>query len=159
MDSRWGTVERILPVSSIRRPKSSRLAGGRRTDRAWSRGTRVANGAGRWRRCVGWPRSSQRGSRSCLHVVGIRGLLRFSDDDLRTALPAAKIHVVQSGRQADETVLDAATKATAWVVSNDRFGDYRDKRCVKEGRIIRHEILSDRILVHDLGVDEPIDVR
>lgn len=102
---------------------------------------------------------TQRCDATVVFDASIRGLLGFSDDDLHTALPAAKIHVVQSGRQADETVLDAATEATAWVVSNDRFGDYRDKRCVKEGRIIRHEILSGRILVHDLGVNEPIDVR
>ena len=90
--------------------------------------------------------------------AAIRRLLGVSDDDLRAALPAAKVHVVASRIKADETILDAADEPTAWVVSNDRFGDYRDKTSVKEGRVIRHEILRGRILLHDLDINEPLAV-
>jgi len=86
----------------------------------------------------------------------IRGLLRVSDDDLRAALPTANVHVVATHVKADETILDAAHESTAWVVSNDRFGDYREKAAVKERRVIRHEIVRSRVFVHDLGVNEPI---
>ncbi|MDO8392481.1 MAG: hypothetical protein Q7V57_18560 [Actinomycetota bacterium] len=85
----------------------------------------------------------------------IRGLLGVSGDDLRAALPTAVVHVVATHVKADETILDAAHESTAWVVSNDRFGDYREKAAVKEGRVIRHEIVRGRVLVHDLGVNEP----
>lgn len=85
----------------------------------------------------------------------IRGLLGVSDDDLRAALPTADVHVVATHVKADETILDAAHESTAWVVSNDRFGDYREKAAVKERRVIRHEIVRGRVLVHDLGVNEP----
>lgn len=107
------------------------------------------------------PMTKNLAERYALTVVfdaAIRGLLGVSDDDLRAALPAAEVHVVASRIKADETILDAADEPTAWVVSNDRFGDYRDKTPVKEGRVIRHEILRGRILVHELGVNEPLAV-
>jgi tetratricopeptide (TPR) repeat protein len=107
------------------------------------------------------PMTENLGERYAVTVVfdaAIRRLLRVRDDDLRAALPAAKVHVVASRKKADETILDAADEPTAWVVSNDRFGEYRDKTSVKDGRVIRHEILRGRILVHDLGVNEPLAV-
>ncbi len=85
--------------------------------------------------------------------AGIRGLLGVGDEDLRAALPAVTVHVVASRVKADETILDTADDPTVWVISNDRFGDFRDKTCVRERRLIRHEILHGRVLVHDLGVD------
>lgn len=86
--------------------------------------------------------------------AAIRSLLGASDDDVRAALPGASVHVVASQTKADETILDAADEPTAWVVSNDRFGEYRDKTPVKEDRLIKHEIMSGRIFVHDLRVNE-----
>lgn len=91
--------------------------------------------------------------------AAIRRLLGASDDDVRGALPGAEVHVVASRTKADETILDTADAPTTWVVSNDRFGEYRDKKAVKEGRLIKHEIVSGRIFVHDLGVNEPLAVR
>ena len=60
--------------------------------------------------------------------ASIRRDLKMSDDQLAKALPAAKVHVVASRAKADETILDAAHESTAWVISNDRYGDYRDTR-------------------------------
>lgn len=85
--------------------------------------------------------------------ASIRRDLGANDDALRAALPSAKVHVVASRAKADETLLDAASDPSVWVISNDRFGDYRDKPPVRDRRIIRHEILHGRVLVHDLGVD------
>jgi predicted nucleic acid-binding Zn-ribbon protein len=107
------------------------------------------------------PMTENLSKRYALTVVfdaAIRRLLGVGDDDLRAALPAAEVHVVASRSKADETILDAADEPTAWVVSNDRFGDYRDKTSVKERRVIRHEILRGRILVHDLDLNEPLAV-
>jgi hypothetical protein len=85
--------------------------------------------------------------------ASIRRDLGTSDDDLRAALSGARVHVVASGAKADETILDAAADPAIWVISNDRFGDYRDKTPVKERRVIRHEILHGRVMVHDLSVE------
>jgi chromosome segregation ATPase len=91
--------------------------------------------------------------------ASIRRDLGASDAALRAALPATKVHVVASRAKADETILDAAADPAIWVISNDRFGDYRDKTPVREGRIIRHEILHGRVMVHDLGVDVRFAVK
>jgi hypothetical protein len=39
-----------------------------------------------------------------------------------------------------------------YVLSNDRFAEYAEKPAVRDGRVLRHEILNGRILVHDLDV-------
>lgn len=91
--------------------------------------------------------------------ASIRSLLHMSDDAIRFALPAADVHVVATRIKADETILDAASEPTIWIISNDRFGDYRDKFAVKQGRLIRHEVLRGRVLVHDLGVNELFQER
>lgn len=89
----------------------------------------------------------------------IRSLLHMSDDSIRRALPGVDVHVVATRIKADETILDAASEPTIWIISNDRFGDYRDKFAVKQGRIIRHEVLRGRVLVHDLSVNELFQER
>lgn len=88
--------------------------------------------------------------------ASIRRRLGVNDGHLSQALPAVNVHVVASRTKADETILDAADQPTAWVVSNDRFGEYRDKGPIKDQRLIRHEIVSGRVLVHDLQVNEPL---
>ncbi|WP_421121694.1 hypothetical protein ACE2AJ_09835 [Aquihabitans daechungensis] len=89
----------------------------------------------------------------------IRSLLKVRDNDLRTALPDVSVHVVAPRRKADQTILDLADASTTWVVCNDQYGEFRDKVAVKERRLITHEILGGRILVHDLDVNEPLAVQ
>lgn len=84
----------------------------------------------------------------------IRGLLRMDRRDIAKQFENAVVHVVSPPHAADETVLDAAEDASAYVISNDRFQDYRDKPAVRDQRILRHEILDNRIFVHDLSVAE-----
>lgn len=67
--------------------------------------------------------------------------------------PSAKLHIVAD--KADETVLDLANVANAYVLSNDRFADFPDKAAVREKRLIQHEIVGGRVLIHDLYVDVP----
>jgi hypothetical protein len=81
----------------------------------------------------------------------IRRLLSIDDSVLQTRLGGhAKVHVVASRRMADETILDLASASGAYVLSNDRFGDYNEKPAVKDGRVIRHEIVDGHVFVHDL---------
>ncbi len=89
--------------------------------------------------------------------ASIRGLLGVGDDHLRSTLQPAQVHVVATRVKADETIIDIASSPTDWIISNDRFGEFREKAPIGEGRVIRHEILRGRVLVHELGVNEPLD--
>lgn len=86
----------------------------------------------------------------------IRSLLNTDDSGLQKRLTNfAKVHVVASGRKADETVLDlASTNEFIYVLSNDKFDDFNDKSAVKEGRLIKHEIVDGHIFVQDLELRE-----
>ena len=82
----------------------------------------------------------------------IRRLLNCDDSGIRKRLGNhAKVHIVASRRLADETILDlACANELTYVLSNDRFGDFNEKSAVKDGRIIRHEIVDGNVFVHDL---------
>jgi hypothetical protein len=84
---------------------------------------------------------------------------RLTEDHLRVRFPGISVHVVDTQRQADETVLDAATDATAYVISNDRFQEFTDKPAVEANRVLRHEIVNGHIRVPDLSVLIPFGVR
>ena len=89
--------------------------------------------------------------------ANIRQLLHCGDREIAARFgDSAKVHVVASKQKADETLLDAANDTYTYVISNDRFGDFRDKPAVQEKRIIRHEILNGKVFVHDLCVAEDI---
>jgi hypothetical protein len=62
-----------------------------------------------------------------------------------------KVHVMASKQRADEMLLDTATPADAWVISNDRFGEFPDKPAIHEERVIRHEILIDKVNIYELN--------
>lgn len=103
----------------------------------------------------------------CLHLQGeyvmtvifdasIRPLLGgLSESSLRARFPDMKVHVVASRTQADETILAAAQGPGVYVLSNDRFSEYRDKSAVRDNRLIRHEILDEQILIHFLEISLP----
>lgn len=85
----------------------------------------------------------------------IRNHLRASDSDISSYFGrSCEVHVVASGQKADETVLDAASESNTYVISNDSFGDFPEKSAVQNRRLIKHEILSDRVFIHDLDLDE-----
>lgn len=81
-----------------------------------------------------------------------RRLLNVDDSGLQRRLGScAKVHVVASRRMADETILDlAGMNDRAYVISNDRFGDFNEKLVVRDGRLIRHEIVGGNVFIHDL---------
>ena len=62
------------------------------------------------------------------------------------------IHIVASRRTADETILDIASNdGLCYVLSNDRYAEYKEKEVVKRDRLIRHEIVNGRVMIHDLN--------
>jgi hypothetical protein len=87
--------------------------------------------------------------------ASIRRQLSMSPADIRRHLgDAVTVHVVASGKKADETVIDLAKDAFVYILSNDMFAEFRDKPAVRARRVIRHEIINHRVLVHDLFIDE-----
>lgn len=86
--------------------------------------------------------------------ASIRRQLGLGNKEIEGRFPEAKqVHVVASKRKADETVLAVAgDDAYTFVLSNDRFVDYPEKLVVKEDRLLRHAIVGDLVIVHDLNV-------
>lgn len=92
---------------------------------------------------------------------GIRGLLRLGDAEIRQRFsePSA-VHIVASKTAADETIIDvASTNRAAYIISCDRYIDFMDKEAVAENRLIRHEIIDNMVLIHDLDISVKFGLR
>lgn len=85
---------------------------------------------------------------------GIRGMLHMRDRDIQARFAsAAEVHVVATSAKADETVLAIAeTDQAMYVLSNDRFDDFRGRRAVADRRIVRHEIVNDVVHLHEFSL-------
>ncbi len=78
----------------------------------------------------------------------------FDERKIRNVLgPGVTVHIVNG--TADETVLSLASEDHDYVVSNDRFVEYRSNAAVKKRRIFTHEIVENRVMIKDLGVSAP----
>lgn len=86
----------------------------------------------------------------------IRSMLKKGDDEIRKLLgEEIKTHIVATKEKADETILDLASENSSfYVISNDRFADYFEKDAVKNDRLIRHVIVNNMVLIHDLDIKE-----
>ncbi|WP_347423976.1 hypothetical protein [Leeuwenhoekiella sp.] len=85
----------------------------------------------------------------------IRSILKIDDYGINSRFSKdVKIHIVATNQKADETILDlASNNQSIYVISNDRYIDYLDKEVVTNERFIRHEIIDNRILIHDLDIN------
>lgn len=92
--------------------------------------------------------------------ASIRRKLELSSKDIEARFPQAeRVHIVASKRTADETVLAAAgDDPHTFVLSNDRFIDYPEKMVVKEGRMLRHEIIGQVAYIHELRIAARFDI-
>lgn len=93
--------------------------------------------------------------------ASIRRKLGLSSEDLEARIPTAeRVHIVASRGKADETVLAAAgDDPHTFVLSNDRYVDYPEKLAVKEGRVLRHEIVGQFAYIHDLQVEAKFEIE
>ena len=85
----------------------------------------------------------------------IRSILKMDDKDIRQHFDQeVKVHIVATRNKADKTILELAENSkVTYVVSNDRYSEFSEKKAVVEERIIRHEIVDGRIFIHDLDVN------
>jgi hypothetical protein len=89
--------------------------------------------------------------------AAIRRMTKANDQAIKALLNLEgriQVHIVATNGKADETVLDVAgSDNCTYILSNDRFGEYNDKCAIRDNRVLRHEIVNGRIMVHDLGVN------
>lgn len=72
----------------------------------------------------------------------------------RFARIGVEAHIAGPGVAADETILRLAEHSKyVYVLSNDYFRDYPEKAALREGRVLRYERVSNRIMVHVLNAD------
>lgn len=76
----------------------------------------------------------------------------FAASALRKQLADVRVHVAPDKQAADESILDAATGPDTYVISGDKYRDFGDRSAVRDGRVIRPEILRSRVSVRDLGL-------
>ncbi len=90
--------------------------------------------------------------------ASIRRALDSGDSDVRDVFGNnVKVHI---SVKADETVLDLArADNTTFIISNDRFAEFREKPAVRDRRLIRHEIVAGQVLIHDLGISETYNIN
>lgn len=86
--------------------------------------------------------------------ASIKETLKITDDYLESVFNSIEFHIVQHGIQADEIITSIGNNnKKCYILSNDRFGDYRDKEIVRAKRIINYEIIDNKVLITDLGID------
>ncbi len=85
----------------------------------------------------------------------IRSQVKAGDQEIREQFGSGTtVHIVASKQLADETILDiASSDSFYYILSNDRFGEYTEKDVVKDCRLIRHEIVDSKVIIHDLNVN------
>lgn len=88
--------------------------------------------------------------------ASIRSKLDSDDNKISSQFNSkTKVHIVASKKFADETILNIASDSnTSYVISNDRFGEYKDKEAVKNNRLISHEIVDGKVMVNDLDINK-----
>ena len=63
-----------------------------------------------------------------------------------------KIEVLISNGKADKTIINAAEKSNTFIISNDRFVDFRDKKAIKERRCLRHRMVFNQIHIEEFSI-------
>ena len=65
-----------------------------------------------------------------------------------------KVHKVQSGRKADDILLEYAEKDdSCFIISNDKFRDNSSYEAVFYKRVIRHEIVAGKLIISELDIN------
>ena len=86
--------------------------------------------------------------------ASIRDQLRKNTEQISNCFSnRVSVHIVSNGEKADESLLKIAINPSDWIISGDRFSDYPEMPAVKNKRLIRHEILEDKVLINDLNFE------
>ncbi|MBK2297301.1 hypothetical protein [Francisella philomiragia] len=82
----------------------------------------------------------------------IRKILKAGDKEIAQQFDKSiKVHPVASKQLADETIVRTASDdKTTYIISNDRYADYADLAAVKMNKLIKHEIINNKVIINDL---------
>lgn len=83
----------------------------------------------------------------------ITRLLHKDEEMLKADLPDVQVRVVDSKTKADKLILRLADEPGVYVLSNDKYRDYPELKDVVEARRINVEIVGNRALIDDMGID------
>jgi len=89
---------------------------------------------------------------------GIVGIVKTRRKDKDTYIKehfpkAAEVHICPSKPDADQTVLGIAEDDPhTYVLSNDKYSEYRGKAAVREKRVLQPNIVASTVFIHELGV-------
>ncbi len=85
---------------------------------------------------------------------GISKLLSSTKKDVEDSFKSIseKIEVLISNGKADKTIINAAEKSNTFIISNDRFVDFRDKKAIKERRCLRHRMVFNQIHIEEFSI-------
>ena len=85
---------------------------------------------------------------------GISKLLSSTKKDIENNFKSIseKIEVLISNGKADKTIINAAEKSNTFIISNDRFVDFRDKKAIKERRCLRHRMVFNQIHIEEFSI-------
>lgn len=83
--------------------------------------------------------------------------LGMTRQQIRKHLERPGVLVSFSHGQADETVVELALEPGVYIISNDNFREHQHRPPVAEGRVIPHEILGGRVMIHPLRVNIPYE--
>ena len=68
-----------------------------------------------------------------------------------------EIREMPRGIEADQAILNAADANSTYVISNDTFRDFPEKKCVAEKRIFKHMITTGIIQIPDIDIQSSFD--
>ncbi len=83
----------------------------------------------------------------------ITRVLGKDEQTLQSDLPDVEVHVADSRTNADKLILRLVDEPGAYVLSNDKYRDYPEMKDVVEAKRINVEIIGNRAIVDDLGID------
>ena len=79
--------------------------------------------------------------------------LNMNEKSIRKELGGkAEMLVAPSRHTADEIIMELADNDTSYIISNDRFGEYRNCYPVKNHHIIQHRVSLQKVLIPDLHI-------
>lgn len=80
---------------------------------------------------------------------------RRNFDQIKSSFPKdVEIKIQTSDYEADQSIISyAENRKDIYIISNDKFRDYKNEEAVANNRLIGHEIFDSKILIHDLDIN------
>ena len=90
---------------------------------------------------------------------GICGMLKMSKKEIAQQFDdSANVYI--SNEEADYMILEYAdSHRNSWIISNDNYDEFFDKKAIKEGRILQAKIHENKICIPDLDIEVIIGSR